>query len=77
MPFGEVKLIPGINVERTPTLLETGYSQAQLIRFKDGLAQKYGGWSKYYSFAVSGVPRDLHAWQDLNGTDRLLVGSTL
>lgn len=76
MPFGEVKLIPGINVERTPTLLETGYSESQLIRFKDLLAQKYGGWEKFYEFAVSGVPRDLHAWQDLNGTQRLLVGST-
>lgn len=76
MPFGEVKLIPGINVERTPTLLETGYSQAQLIRFKDGLAQKYGGWEKFYQFAVSGVPRDLHAWQDLNGDQCLLYGTT-
>jgi len=76
MPFGEVKLIPGVNVERTPTLLEAGYSVSSLIRFKDGLAQKYGGWSKYYSFAVGGVPRDLHAWQDLNSTLRLLVGTT-
>lgn len=77
MPFGEVKLIPGVNVERTPTLLETGYSQVQLGRFKDGLFQKFGGWTKFYPFSVSGVPRDLHAWQDLNGTKRLLVGSTL
>jgi len=76
MPFGSVRLVPGINAERTPTLLETGYSQSQFIRFKDGLAQKYGGWEKFYQFAVQGVPRDLHAWQDLNETKRLLVGST-
>lgn len=76
MPYGEVRLIPGVNVERTPTLLETGYSSSQLIRFKDGLSQKLGGWQKFYSFAVSGVPRDLHAWQDLNGTDHLAVGTT-
>lgn len=76
MPFGEVKLVPGVNVERTPTLLEAGISQSQLVRFKDGLVQKYGGWQKYYQFAVSGTPRDLHPWQDLNGTARLLVGTT-
>lgn len=76
MPYGEVALIPGINVERTPTLLQTGYSQSQLIRFKDGLAQKLGGWQKFYANAVSGTPRDLHAWQDLNGVNHLAVGTT-
>lgn len=76
MPFGEVRLIPGVNVERTPTLLEAGISQSQLIRFKDSLAQKLGGWTKFYPFAVSGVPRDLHAWQDLNQVNHLSVGTT-
>jgi hypothetical protein len=76
MPFGEVRLIPCVNVERTPTLLEAGISASQLIRFKDGLAQKYGGWQKFYPNTVSGVPRDLHAWQDLNQTNHLAVGTT-
>lgn len=76
MPFGEVRLIPGVNVERTPTLNQAAYSQSQLIRFKDGLAQKYGGWKNFYPFALSGVPRDLHAWEDLNGAAHLSVGTT-
>ena len=76
MSFGSVTLIPGVNVERTPTLLRTGISQSSLIRFRDSLAQKYGGWTKFYSFAVSGTPRDLHAWQDLNQDTHLLVGTT-
>lgn len=76
MPFGSVRLVPGVNIERTPTLLEAAISQSRLIRFKDGLAQKYGGWQKFYSSAVSGVPRDLHAWEDLNQTAHLAVGST-
>lgn len=76
MPYGEVTLIPGVNVERTPTLLQTGFSQSQLIRFKDSLAQKLGGWQKFYSLAVAGKPRDLHAWQDLNSTSHLAVGTT-
>jgi len=76
MPFGEVKLRPGVSVDTTPTLNEAGISESQLIRFKDSLAQKYGGWSKFYSFTVSGVPRDLHAWQDLNSVNHLSIGST-
>lgn len=76
MAFAGVKLNPGINVERTPLLLEAGYSASQLIRFRDGLAQKYGGWEKFYPLSVGGVPRDLHAWSDLNQNDHLAVGTT-
>ena len=76
MPFGSVKLIPGVNTSRTPTLLESGYSSSGLIRWQDGLAQIIGGWTKYYSSTVTGTPRALHAWQDLNGEDYLAVGTT-
>lgn len=76
MPFASVKLIPGVNRERTETLNEAGYSESNFIRWKDGLAQKIGGWTKYYSFAVAGIVRAMHAWQDLNETSRLAVGTT-
>lgn len=76
MPFGAVQLIPGVNVERTPTLLRTGISQSQFIRFKDSLTQKYGGFQKFFPFSVSGVPRDLHAWQQLSGIKNLAVATT-
>lgn len=76
MPFGSVTLRPGVNVERTPTLLEASYSSTQFIRFRDSLAQKLGGWSKFYNLSVSGTPRDLHAWSDLNSINHLLVGTT-
>ncbi len=76
MPFAGVKLIPGVNVERTPTLNEAGYSASQLIRWRDGLAQKYGGWAKFYPLSLSGVPRDLHGWEDLNQDKHLGVGTT-
>lgn len=76
MPFSEVRLLPGVNVEKTPTLLEAGISVSQLIRFKDALAQKVGGWSRFYSVNVAGVPRDLHAWEDLNQINHLSVATT-
>jgi hypothetical protein len=76
MPFGSVTLQPGVNVERTPLLLRAGISSSSLVRFRDGLVQKFGGWSKFYPFPVAGIPRDLHAWQDLNNNKYLSVGTT-
>lgn len=76
MPFAGVQLNPGINVEKTPLLLQAGYSTSMMIRFRDGLAQKYGGYQKFYPLSVGGTPRDLHAWQDLNQTPHLAVATT-
>ncbi len=75
MAFGSVTLQPGVNVERTPTALTTGYSASQLIRFRDGLGQKLGGWTRFYPDALSGTPRELHAWEDLGNNIHLLVGT--
>lgn len=76
MPYGAVALIPGVNVEQTPTLLKAGVSSSQLIRYRDSLIQKLGGWTLYYAFNVAGTPRDLHAWEDLNGVNYLGVATT-
>ena len=76
MPFASVKLIPGVDTEKTPTLAEANYVATQLCRFRDGLVQKLGGWEKFYPLSVSGVPKALHAWQDLNETGHLGVGTT-
>jgi hypothetical protein len=76
MAFGSVRLIPGVNVEQTPTLLQASISTCQFIRFRDGLVQKLGGWVRYFALNISGIIRDLHAWEDLNQAQHLLVGST-
>lgn len=76
MPFGDVVLKPGVNVELTPTANSAGYASSSLIRYKAGMAQKIGGWTKFYSFTVGGVPRDMRPWQTINGDKYLSVGST-
>ena len=77
MAFGDVTLIPGINVERTPTLLRAGFTASSLIRFKDALVQKLGGWVQYFNLVIAGVPRDLHVWEDLRGDTHLFIGTTV
>ncbi len=76
MPFQTIKLRPGINTEATQTLNEAGYSASQLIRWRDGLIEKIGGWTNFLGFTIGGIIRALHAWQDLDGNDRLGIGST-
>ena len=76
MPLNSVRLRPGIAAEYTPTLNEGGYSSSNLIRWKDGLVQKLGGWVKFFAFSVGSAIQNLHAWQDLNGTNHLAVGAT-
>lgn len=76
MPFAMIKLRPGVNSELTQSLNEAGYQTSNLGRYRNGLFEKIGGWEAYYPFAVGGVPRTLHAWQDLNDQQYLGVGST-
>ncbi len=76
MPFSPLTLKPGVNVESTPAALRSGYSQSNLGRFRNGFFEKLGGWVKYYAFAVSGVPRAIWAWLDLNGAAWLAVGTS-
>ena len=76
MPHAALKLQPGVNTTRTPTLLEAGFKSASLVRWREGLPEKIGGWRKYFGTAVSGVPRALHAWQDLSDVRWLAVATT-
>lgn len=77
MPETALRLIPTVNADLTPSLNQSGISSCQLIRFRDKLPQKLGGWEKFYPFALSGVPRDLHAWEDLNVQTHLAAGTTM
>ena len=79
MPHATLKLIPGVDQNRTPALNEAALSESQLIRFVQdrqglGLPQKLGGWTRYYPNALAAIPRAMLAWQDTNGEKYLAVG---
>lgn len=80
MPFGTIKLKPGVDTNVTPTLNEASYSSSQLIRFLPerngfGLAQKLGGWVAYYNSAIGSAIRALKGWADLNAVNHLGIGA--
>lgn len=79
MPHAALKLIPGVDVNKTPALNEMAISDCQLIRFVPdrngiGLVQKLGGWEKYYPNAFPSTIKALHAWQDNVQAQHLGVG---
>lgn len=84
MPFANIVVKPGVDVQSTPTLTDGRWNASQLIRFKDSMVQKLGGWSHLTATPVIGTATGMHAWADLNeniylsiGTDqRLMVYST-
>lgn len=76
MPMASVKLKPGVNTQLTPSLNEAGVTQSQLIRYKDALIQKIGGWSQYYPIAIGSTIKDIHAWQGVGATKFLGVAAT-
>lgn len=80
MPHAALKLIPGVDVTKTPTLNEAAISQSQLIRFVPdrtlgGLVQKLGGWTKFYNNTLGSIVRALWAWEDTNSNSYLAVGA--
>jgi hypothetical protein len=80
MPHQSLKLIPGVDQNRTLALNEAAISLTNLIRFIPdrqgfGLVQKLGGWTQFYPSAVNSIVRCLLAWEDINGTAWLGVGA--
>jgi hypothetical protein len=81
MPHASMKLVGGVNSNETPALNEnSGISQSNLIRFfydPNGisLAQKLGGWTKFFPSPMAATVRALWAWEDLNLNAHLAFGT--
>ena len=76
MPLQKFIFNPGINKEGTDYSAEGGWFDANLVRFRQGLPEKIGGWVKYLTSSFTGTGRKLHGWVTLNGTKALGIGTT-
>ena len=68
-------MIPGLDVERTPSLNEAGFSATAFIRWRDALPEKLGGWQRYYPGIMGSRVQALNAWTSLNAVPYLGVGA--
>ena len=82
MPHSGLKLVPGVDQNKTLALNEAAISTTSLVRFIPdrnglGLVQKLGGWTKFFANQIGSTIRALWAWEDINATSWLGVGATL
>ena len=77
MPFTPLKFKPGINREGTSYSNKGGWFDGNKIRFRLGLPEKIGGWSKYSENTFLGTCRALFSWVALDGTKYLGLGTNL
>ena len=76
MALTKLILNPGINKESTDLVDKGGWVDGNLIRFRKGLPEKIGGWSKSTTENYEGTGRALTAWVALDGTRYLGLGTT-
>jgi len=76
MPLASFKFKAGINKENTDYSEEGGWVNANLVRFRKGVAEKIGGWIKAVENAFYGIARALHSWIALDGAKYLGIGTT-
>jgi hypothetical protein len=76
MPLQKLIFRPGINREGTAYDNEGGWFDCNLVRFRKGRPEKFGGWEKITASTYEGTTRALHGWISLSGTKYLGLGTT-
>ena len=77
MPLQKTVFRPGINREGTAYDNEGGWFDCNLVRFRKGRPEKFGGWERLTEETYEGTARALHAWIAIEGTKYLGLGTHL
>lgn len=82
MAIQKLSLRPGVNTQLSPTANTSGLSASNLVRFREGLLEKLGGWDWIGGeneganvLQTIGTVRGLHAFEDLSSIAYLALGS--
>ena len=77
--LAKIKLQPGINRDTTNYANSGGWFDSDFIRFRNGLPEKIGGWTKIYQdqTALIGECRKMYDWSSLVGTSYLALPTNI
>ena len=75
MTLTKLQLKPGIQKQTSDLGASGGYIDCDNVRFRYGLPEKIGGWTKNTTTTFIGVPRDAHHWVALDGTRLAAIGT--
>ena len=76
MPLQKLQFRPGIVQDATDYTNEGGWRDGDKIRFRLGLPETIGGWTRLTSTTMLGTCRDLHTWTSLSGTRFVAAGTS-
>ena len=77
MPLSKLQFNPGINKETTSYTNEGGWFDCDKVRFRSGLPEKIGGWTRIFTKSFLGTCRALHSWRALDDSEFVGVGTHL
>jgi hypothetical protein len=77
MPLIRIAFKPGIDKQNTEYGAEGGYTDADMVRFRYGLPEKVGGWTKFAQLEANlvGMASDAFSWTSLSSVPFLAVGT--
>lgn len=76
MPWTQLKFKPGIIKDATRYAASGGWFDGNLVRFRNGLPEMWGGWVQNTILLFSGICRSLHRWADLQGFTWIALGTS-
>jgi len=77
MPLKKLLFKAGVNKENTRYTNENGWYESDKVRFRQGLPEKIGGWTRISSSTFLGICRSLWNWTTLDNKNFLGVGTNL
>jgi hypothetical protein len=78
MALARLFLKPGIDSQNTEYGAEGGWTEGDFIRFRYGLPEKLGGWTKFNNSAsyLVGLASEVFTWNALDGSPYAAVGTS-
>lgn len=79
MPLLKLQIAPGVQKDSTrySSVGSWTWNDGDKVRFRQGYAEKIGGWIKYCPHATLGTPRMMMPWTSIDGYYYLGVGTNL
>ena len=75
MALSKLVFKPGINRDQTNYASEGGWYETQLVRFRSGYPEKFGGWTVSNLNAYTDSARAVFSWSTTDGSNLLGIGT--
>ena len=75
MPLSKLVFKPGVNRDQTNYASEGGWYETQLVRFRSGFPEKFGGWTVSNLNAYTDSARSIFSWSTTDGSNLLGIGT--